>query len=379
MDVVIAGQPIRITIDASEGWERKVRAAIHRAEREEDLADDTALRPLAEAVGLGEMEQVIGDFMLDFLRMDRTQVWQGSGGADGEGAPQMHGWTSYFGALYLNPGGEKLLLGDVNGVGLPGKLLELFVDLPYSTVMAELAVAEKRETKTASQIKRRADDDAEARTKQRAAWQQKLRQTEEHIAKLRQADGLDVSSLMRAVDETGHALREAQDESDRLEHALHAARSARVRAVQAKQDATETWQARRVLGRLDPTCCPRCEEPLTPDRRQHERATAACAVCTRPLPQIEPELAEALIEQLDDDIIRARGAENTLFTSHREARAHVAERYGEHEQARKHLQETLTAEHPLVRLHALELSAAELRGGSRPRSRVHKSSPRISR
>jgi hypothetical protein len=226
----------------------------------------------ASAAGLGEVERVIGEFMLDALRMARTQVWQGNGGADGEGAPQVHGWSTYFGACYLNPGGDQLLLGDVSAPGLPGRLLELFVDLPYSTALTELTVASRREQKARAQDQRRADDDAKARAAQRTAWQQELGEVEKKIAALRTDAAIDVSALLRRVDDTAGALQQDHESFDRVAQALRDVRDARVRAEQAKLDAVETWQARRVLGRLDPTCCPRCEEPVTPERRTEERA-----------------------------------------------------------------------------------------------------------
>ncbi|OXM72804.1 MULTISPECIES: hypothetical protein [Amycolatopsis] len=172
LDSVVAGRPVRISIDASSGWERRVHATIRTADSEDELLNspDEQLRLLAEAVGLGEVEQMIGQFMLDTLRMQRTQLWSSSGGADGDGAPSVHGWAAYFGACYLNHGGDQLLLGDVNAPGLPGKLMELFVDLPYSSTLAEVAVAEKREARTAKQQKRRAEGDAAARASERAVW-----------------------------------------------------------------------------------------------------------------------------------------------------------------------------------------------------------------
>ncbi|MET8850943.1 hypothetical protein [Amycolatopsis sp. NPDC004625] len=364
LDAVVAGRPVRISIDASDGWERRAHATIRTADSEDELANSTdeELRLLAEAVGLGEIEQVIGQFMLDTLRMNRTQLWSSSGGADGDGAPSIHGWASYFGACYLNHGGDQLLLGDVNAPGLPGKLMELFVDLPYSSTLAEVAVAEKREARTTKQQKRRAEGDATARASERAIWQEELNQVELDIADLRTSNAPRVSGLLQDLDRAASALREARDTFERTETAFHEARDARLRAEQAKLDATETWQARRVLGRLDPTCCPRCEEPLTADRRSKERSNADCAVCTRPLPEVEPELAEAFLTELDQVISSTTAAENEMTSQYQQQRTAVELRRDEHEAARRALDDAMTGEHPAARLQTLEINAAELRG-----------------
>ncbi|MEV0082875.1 hypothetical protein [Saccharopolyspora sp. NPDC050642] len=364
LDAVVAGRPVRISIDASGGWERRARATIRTADSEDELinAPDEGLRSLAEAVGLGEIEQVIGQFMLDTLRMNRTQLWSSSGGADGDGAPSIHGWTSYFGACYLNHGGDQLLLGDVNAPGLPGKLMELFVDLPYSSTLAEVTVAEKREARTAKQHKRRAEGDAAARASERAVWWEELDQVESEITELRSSDTPRVSGLLHDLDRAADTLREARETFERTDTAFHEARDTRLRAEQAKLDATETWQARRVLGRLDPTCCPRCEEPLTPERRSQERSNANCAVCTRTLPQVEPELAEAILAELDQVISIATAAEAEISSRHQEQRTEVKLRRDEHEAARRALDDVMAGEHPVARLQTLEIKAAELRG-----------------
>jgi hypothetical protein len=364
LDVVVAGRPIRIAIDASAGWERSVRACILSAETEANLlaATDDQLRRLAEAVGLGEVERSIGEFMLDALRMERTQVWQSSGGADGEGAPQMHGWKSYFGACYLNPGGDELLLGDVSASGLPGRLLELFVDLPYSTALTELTVASRRVRKGQAQEIRRAAADADARSSHRASWQQELDDVEKKITALRSDSTVDVSALLTRVDDTAEVLRVDRDDLERTAQALRDASGDRLCVEQAKLDVAETQQARRVLGRLDPTCCPRCEEPVTAERRTDERDSAACAVCTRPLPEIEPETAKAALQQLDDDLAAARRAEQEIATEHDAVQRRVERSQTAHVAARAALQQTLTAEHPLSQLREAEVAAAELRG-----------------
>jgi hypothetical protein len=364
LDAVVAGRPVRISIDASGGWERRAHATIRTADSEDELvtSPDDGLRVLAEAVGLGEVEQVIGQFMLDTLRMNRTQLWSSGGGADGDGAPSIHGWAAYFGACYLNHGGDQLLLGDVNAPGLPGKLMELFVDLPYSSTLAEVAVAQKREARTAAQHKRRAEGDAAARASERAVWQQELNQVDSEITDLRSRDAPRVSGLLRDLDRAADALREARENFERTDTAFHEARDARLRAEQAKLDATETWQARRVLGRLDPTCCPRCEAPLTPERRSQERANADCAVCTRPLPQVEPELADAILAELDQVISSTTAAEAEISSQHRDRKADVERRRDQHEAARRALDDVMAGEHPAARLHTLEITAAELRG-----------------
>ena len=361
----MAGRPIRIVLDVDPSAHPSLTGRIFTADTIEHLLSDDSedtLRLLERASGTDEVDRSVGAFFLDALRMGHTSLWQTSGGADGQGAPQVHGWASYFGACYLNPGGDEILLGDVNAVGLAARLMELFVDIPYSTVLTQLSVAGKRERKARTQEKRRAEGDAAAREADRSEWQEGLQRLARHIAELREAASRDVSPLLQAADQASAHLRETQDALQEAEQDLTETNSARVRVEHALLDAQETWQARRVLGRLDPVCCPRCEEPLDRGRRQQEREDASCAVCTRPLPEVDEETAEVLLQDLEQQLEGAREAESAANRQRDAAAAAVDSALAGQQHAAAALQEALATSQNHERLRELELQAARLEG-----------------
>lgn len=55
-----------------------------------------------------------------------------------ETSTQTHGWPAYFGAVYLPAGGDKALLGEVTSNGLPGRLLQVFLDLPAAAALTRV-------------------------------------------------------------------------------------------------------------------------------------------------------------------------------------------------------------------------------------------------
>jgi hypothetical protein len=293
--------------------------------------------------------------------MEPTNLWQVTGGADGEGAPQVHGWAAYFGACYLNPGGDEILLGDVAG-GLPARLMELFVDIPYSTALTQLSVAGKREKKTIAQVQRRSEGDAQARRTEREVWQSELSDVTRQIEAARRASAKDISPLLQAADQAATELRDVRGALQEAEQTLTEVSAARMRAEQGLLDARETWQARRVLGRLDPVCCPRCEEPLGRVRRSKEREQANCAVCTRPLPEVDPETAEALLAELEQTLEGAREAEQEATDQRSRAVEAVQAALADHREASAGLEQALAASQAYDRLRELEIRAAELRG-----------------
>ena len=363
VDIAVTGRPIRIVLDVDDQPHPHLRGRILAGDSVDQLlaADDEALRVLASASGSDEVSRCIGEFFLDALRMEHTNLWQATGGADGEGAPQVHGWAAYFGACYLNPGGDEILLGDVGG-GLPARLMELFVDIPYSTALTQLSVAGKREKKTFTQGKRRAEGDAEARHAEREAWQTELADIASQIEAARQASGQDISPLLQAADHASAELRVRQALLQETEQTLTEVTAARMRVEQGLLDARETWQARRVLGRLDPVCCPRCEEPLGGVRRSEEREQANCAVCTRPLPEVDPEIAEALLAELEQTLDGAREVEQEATDQRSKAVEAVQAALADHREAGASLERALASSKAHGRLREMEIRAAELRG-----------------
>ncbi len=361
MDIEVVGRPIRVELEFISDH---LSCKILTADSTDVLtnAASAALRILASASGVEEISSCIGSFFLESLRMEHTKLWQSTGGADGEGAPQIHGWTSYFGAFYLNPGGEEILLGDVSAVGLSARLLELFVDIPYSTALTQLAVASNREKKVIRQSERRAEGDAAARQVERDEWQSQLDHVNEQIAELRGIATQDVSPLLEDVNRTTEVLRERRAALAEIEQFLEDTNAARIRAEQVHLDARETWQARRVLGRLNPVCCPRCEEPLSSDRRSEERDHASCAVCTRPLPEVNAETAEALLRQFDTDVREATAAYEEARNRGEAATTDVEHAVKARNLASAAVDRVLASSETYNRLRALELEAAGLQG-----------------
>jgi hypothetical protein len=51
---------------------------------------------------------------------------------------QTHGWPSYYSAIYLQLGRDRPLLGNQNMAGLAGRLLQVFLDLPATAVLARV-------------------------------------------------------------------------------------------------------------------------------------------------------------------------------------------------------------------------------------------------
>lgn len=96
-----------------------------------------------------------------------------------------------------------------------------------------------------------------------------------------------------AFDEVQHrllTLYEAQDDASQL---IAERREQRIRAEQRVNTLHEEHVASSFFARLSPVCCPRCETPITDDRRKTESAEGACAVCATQASPSDDETREA--------------------------------------------------------------------------------------
>ena len=109
---------IRLTLDGGD----IVAGTIHQVATASELPDAlAAARPLVDAHSGPEYADAVEALMLDRLDLEPLHA------ADKKVGLQVHGWPSYFGALYLPAGGDKALIGETPMAGLAGRLLGVFL------------------------------------------------------------------------------------------------------------------------------------------------------------------------------------------------------------------------------------------------------------
>ncbi|MDG4834200.1 hypothetical protein O7627_33590 [Solwaraspora sp. WMMD1047] len=364
VDATVGGQHVRVALDQD-----TTRARPHLAGRLLSANSPDSLvaamdgeMPVLASADEEQVDRLIGTFMMESLGLDYTSVWNPSGGLDGQGSAQAHGWPAYFGACYLNPGGDKLLLGDVSAsASLSARLMELFIGIPYASVLTHLSALRKRYTKETNQAIQRASQDRTARQAEREQWQRELDDVTRRMTAAQQSTNPRTEAALAAVDVALADLRTARQAHTIAEDDHRGADTGLLIAEQRVMDAKETWQARQVLGRLSPTCCPRCEAPIEPDRHASEREDASCAVCTRPMPAVDAELAEAQIEELEQQLAAQRATRQQTADKLKERAAQLHAAQQRYENAVSRLNEIAVA--PAYRtLRELEIEAARLEG-----------------
>jgi DNA repair exonuclease SbcCD ATPase subunit len=280
-DAVVAGRPLgfRLTLSAGELVEGRVLSATNA----ESLARAQTARPgsgVVEVLHASDQDTFavrVEALMMELLHLERLD-YVSSRAATGNAT---FGWPAYFGALYLPPGGEAALLGDVVVGGLAGRLLQVFLDLPGAALLTRLKTARDQR----DDADRAAEDDAtrmwQLLESQRHIAMRRLDQVRSELAELANppatADILAAVSALTASAVMAEAgLREARETYEALRWQ---------RRVDEKRlnDVLEHEAARILFHALDPQVCPRCEAPIRPARRVAERSDGVCAVCTEPI------------------------------------------------------------------------------------------------
>ncbi len=246
-----------------------------------------------------EFQEHMSDFMMDRLGLDTFQGWQSDVGR------VTQGWNTYTTTLYFPRDSLSAVIGTAVHGGLAGRLLLLFVGVPWSETYLACQTAEKQLGE--STTKQRAADDTV-----RLAADAALRDVEDQIADAteqlsRIPDASQVIADMHSATTAFSALLAAYSSLERkLSDAQSEARRAKKDAKDERkkaQDVNEARRAQRLFHGMAPTVCPRCSTVIDEDRIKGEKDHDACSVCTRDLEleEIEPDLDEDDVDESDED------------------------------------------------------------------------------
>jgi hypothetical protein len=365
-DVSTGHRALRIVLDTADP--RRPRCTIRACATPEELDDlpDNTQHLLGTATGQAEITALIDAVMRGDLGLEHTMVWGESAGHDGEGAAYTHGWASYFGALYLNLGGANLLFGDVATAGLPGQLLELFIDVPYTATLSRVEVAIRQREKQDRLARRRAEETARTRSNERAQWERELRTQRRAAAEFRRQDPFAQLAARRdKQQEATQAWKAAIRQVDRATEAAELAKNARLHAKKCHLDAVETHRAQQIMGLAEIDCCGRCQRDLGPDRKKNELTDGICRSCTRPLPEADnadPRAVEAELADLARQLARAEEDEKQVSNALTLARRKEFRTRQAHLKASQLVQQTASASQIHTQLSETEKAIASLEG-----------------
>jgi uncharacterized Zn finger protein (UPF0148 family) len=292
LDATIAGQPmgfrLSLTPDALRSGIVLTAPDINRlASTNGTDGGGDGMSKLIEADNQDDFAVQVAELMLD--RLDLQPIVNKFTTTEGV-RTQTHGWPAYYSAIYLPLGRDRPLLGDQKMAGLAGRLLQVFLDLPATAVLARVkatydvlqAEADKRSENTKRAVAERADE--------RRRVEEALASARTTLTQLQEATpGPDLTELADKSATLARQVADAQDERDEINRSYREARRIRQLDEKALNDIRESEVARLLFHGLNPSACPRCETPIGGDRREAERDVHRCAVCTSEVTGAEEE------------------------------------------------------------------------------------------
>ncbi|WP_205341683.1 hypothetical protein [Denitrificimonas caeni] len=212
----------------------------------------------------------------------------------------IHGWAALSGALYFG-GDHKLLLGDIPWSGLPARMLQMYVGLPWATTVMQASTANKEVEQDLTHSTRTTSEAATRTAQARTRIEADLKTARQTL--------VDVST----ENETADKLQEIAKEIPRLsaialeiEQSVAAAETEhQLLKLVANDDERRTRDLREDLvatlffNGLQPTCCPRCDSAVTRDRLKKESSQFSCSLCSEPIPEDQLENASDAIQDAE--------------------------------------------------------------------------------
>jgi len=311
---------------------------------------------------------VMSSFMLDRLGLATFTNWVKDQGR------QTHGWPSYTGGLYLPRESLAVVLGDIAQAGLPGRLLLMFVGVPWAQTLAAAQTAVRAEREGHRKV---ASAEDALRQRATAELEQLVSRRDDALARLAAAP--EIGELLADVDSAAANWMALVSDCARLEEALVAAERNRKFAASAAMgerkrlaDLSEARIAQRLFHAMNPTHCPRCSTAIDDDRRATENVTGHCAVCAREIGDAEEvvqvgvvsaaeadeeqyglDTLEDLLNRLDEEA--AVSAERVLSI-----RAELQQREGDRDAAQRRLEELRAHTSSMEERLRAELEVAQL-------------------
>ncbi|ARO55864.1 hypothetical protein B2G69_18130 [Methylorubrum zatmanii] len=255
---------------------RTVPKGALRRERPDGVTEEIDTFESAAAFGL-----VMARFMMEALDLEAVPYQHGK---DETAQLVEHGWQALAMGMYFG-GNHDVLLGQTTFGGLPARILQLYVGMPWAATVSQASATLKQ---LATEELRTKAVREEARTRRAEARESHERRLEAARGRLGELPGEnayveDIDSLAEAVARTTGELIELERSLTAIEDEAGSLRSVADADEREVRDIRESIVATAFFNGLQPTCCPRCEARVTKVRIEREKSEFECSICAEPI------------------------------------------------------------------------------------------------
>lgn len=251
-------------------------------------------------------EAAMARFMMGTLDLDPITAMHGK---EGERQVIEHGWAALSGGLYYG-GDHKQLLGDVQMAGLPARMLQMYIGMPWATTKMQAGTAKRELDQEAEKASKAAATAAKDAQTARTRIEGELQKAKTALAGFAPETGT-AAELERLAGEVVRlspialdlVQRHARAENEATE--LERLATADERAV---RDMRENIVATQFFNGLQPVCCPRCETRVSSERLKRESKDLSCSLCAEDIPIDEMEGASDGLDAIEHRFAAAKDA-----------------------------------------------------------------------
>jgi hypothetical protein len=247
-----------------------------------------------------EMASIMSDFMLDQLELGQFASYKKGDNELDSGSEVTHGWPALAAAMFIGTS-YGAIFGDTAMSGLPNRILNMYMGLPWIPTQAALKALDGQLKGTSVVENLHIDRAMEDRKKRLADIRAQLDERNRAIAKLpepqksKQEYNKQIEEYNRAYEQTNESKRrltEARSEYQIIETGYKADKI-------SLQNFKEDRAANKIFKQLNPTCCPHCEQKITPEQLEKEKVQHTCAICDRTM--LDSEDSEELLIELTNN------------------------------------------------------------------------------
>lgn len=259
--------------------------------------DGIEYKPFKEFSSEEDMSITISEFMMSQLDLEKViSSRQGSHELD-SGSEVTHGWPALASAMFIGTS-YSAIFGDVAISGLPNRILNMYMGLPWIPTYSALKALEgqlKNVTIVEEKHKDRAEEDRLKRLKE---IQSHLKEKEKLLAE-KPIPSVKVEEYHQLIGEYNSAFeleknaqRRVLDCQSQLQQIKLEADADQIKLRNFKEDRA----ANKIFKQINPTCCPHCEQKVTAEQIQKEIHEHRCSVCDKEM--FDGEDAEELFQQI---------------------------------------------------------------------------------
>lgn len=243
------------------------------------IHDKSVIKPIDNFSSDGGFSAAMSRFMMG--KFDLSLIPTRFKPSSGKEKTVLHGWTALSGALYIG-GDHAYLLGDVQMGGLPARLLQLYVGLPWAhTLMQAKTILKQLEYEEIQRVSKVTSRDASlAELKKNLEVDMKVAQ--KALEKLGDGKG-DLKKIKDLNDQLSSLSKEIiKDEraSEQTDVSILSMQAASDEDERQLRNLKENAVAQEFFNGIAPSCCPRCEKAVAKEKVVNEVKTMECSVCT---------------------------------------------------------------------------------------------------